>query len=161
MQEIQKVSCVQLEIERAFAAFVNDFGEWWPREYTWSGDALVNISLNGENGLCSETGPNHFRCDWATVSSLEPPFFIRLHWQISASRVPVPDLGKASTLEVIFTAAGMGETRVQLKHFNFEKHGAGYEDYRQAMNDKEGWDFILEQFRRYCDRLKTQDQQPV
>ena len=60
--------------ERAFVAFVDGLGDWWPPEYTWAQQKLDAIGIEPrEGGLCSERGPHGFRLDWGRVIAWEPP----------------------------------------------------------------------------------------
>ncbi len=55
---ITETVTVPVSAERAFAAFVDDFANWWPGEYTWGPDTLESIAIEGrEGGRCVETGP--------------------------------------------------------------------------------------------------------
>src|SRR5690606_7470152 len=56
---------VPLDAHAAFHVFVDDLNAWWPRELTWSGDALERITIDPRvDGLCTEIGPHGYRCDW-------------------------------------------------------------------------------------------------
>ena len=134
--------------ERAFAAFAEGLGDWWPPEYTWSQGVLEEIGIEGrEGGLCFERGPHGFRCDWGRVLAYEPGARVVFSWQISPTRVPEPDPERASEVEVRFAAAEEG-TRVELEHRAFERHGEGAEGYEAAMASEQGWPYILERYAR-------------
>ena len=136
--------------ERAFVAFVDGFVEWWPPEYTWSGQRLEAIGIEPRmGGLCSELGPHGFRLDWGRVLAWEPPSRLVLAWQIGPTRVPEPDPDRASEVEVRFEPDGGDGTRVELVHRGFERHGDGAEAYRAAMDSEQGWELILG---RYAER---------
>ncbi len=143
-------SAVQIQAppERAFAAFAERLGEWWPREYTWSQGTLEAIGIEaGEGGLCFERGPHGFRLDWGRVVAWEPPARLAFTWQISPTRVPEPDPDRASTVEVRFEAVGdTGDTEVALEHRDFERHGDGADGYAEAMGSPQGWPYILAGF---------------
>ena len=135
--------------ERAFVAFVDGFGEWWPPEYTWSQRTLEAIGIEPRRGgLCFERGPHGFRLDWGRVLAWEPPSRLVFSWQIGPARVPEPDPERAGEVEVRFEPDGDG-TSVELVHSGFERHGDGAEAYRAAMDSAQGWDYILG---RYAER---------
>ena len=71
MEEIIKNITVGINAEMAFEKFVLALNKWWPKEYTWSGDALKEIRMDAKvDGLCTEIGPYDFRCDWGRVTGL-------------------------------------------------------------------------------------------
>ena len=130
--------------DRAFALFA-DLGAWWPREFSWSGDALAGLELEpGEGGLASEYGPHGFRCDWGRVLTWEPPHRLVLAWQIGPTRAPEPVPARASEVEVRFEPAGPQATRVLLEHRGFERHGDGAAEYAAGM--RTGWTYALERY---------------
>jgi uncharacterized protein YndB with AHSA1/START domain len=153
MESISKVLVVEVDQDKAFNRFVHDLNEWWPKEYTWSQKNLVDIKMDPEkNGLCTELGPYNFRCDWGRVTTYEPPLHLSLKWQISSQRIPEPDPEKASDIIVNFKENADGNTIVEFTHMNFQKHGYGAEDYQKAMDSEQGWDYILDRYKSYCER---------
>jgi uncharacterized protein YndB with AHSA1/START domain len=142
--DVRATTSVPVPPERAFEAFAGELGSWWPREYTWGQGALMSIGIAApeDGGLCTETGPHGFRCDWGRVLAWQPPRRLVFTWQISSARVPDPDPDHASEVEVSFTPDG-DETRVDLVHSGFERHGEGAESYSSAMGSEYGWDLIL------------------
>lgn len=151
MEKITKELKVGIAKDKAFQKFVNELNEWWPKEYTWSQDKLKEIRINGQkDGLCTEIGPYGFRCDWGRVTELIENEKIKLKWQISPKREPVPDPGKASDIEIGFKD-NKGLTTVEFVHRNFENHGEGAEDYRNMMNGEQGWVYILNAYKKYCE----------
>lgn len=139
----------QIPPDQAFEKFINDFNKWWPKEYTWSQDKLKEIKIDcKEGGLCTEIGPNGFRCDWGTVKDFVINEKINLKWQISPKREPIPDPGKASDIDVDFKEDG-NSTTIQLEHYNFGNHGDGFEEYQKNMGSEQGWDYILGCYKKY------------
>ena len=150
LADLATVRCtidVALPAERAFAFFTEHFALWWPRRYTWGREVVEDIGLEPlQGGLCYERGPHGFRSDWGRVLLWEPPHRLTLAWQISPTRVPEPNPAKASTVDVQFEAHTPALTRVVLDHRDFERHGDGAVDYRQALGSPEGWPWILERY---------------
>ena len=131
----------------AFDRFTRELHTWWPREYTWSQDVLQDIGIEPRlDGLCFEIGPHGFRCDWGRVLEWDPPSHLRLAWQISPRREPVPDPRQASSVVVSFAPDTSQRTRVVLVHEAFDRHGAAGPEYRAAMASSQGWPFILHRF---------------
>lgn len=138
---------IGLRTEAAFSRFVADMGAWWPRDYTWSKDALEEIAIEPQTGgRCFERGPHGFHCDWGRVLEWEAPKRLVFSWQISSTRVPVPDDRQASEVEMLFEREDESTTRVELEHRNFDRHGEGADAYQAAMASEQGWPFILECF---------------
>jgi uncharacterized protein YndB with AHSA1/START domain len=139
---------VPASVDRAFAFFTDSFSSWWPREYTWSQDALNRIGIEArEGGLCSEYGPNGFRCDWGRVLVWDPPQQLVLSWQLSPDRQPEPNPAKASEVDIRFLPQGDSSCVLELQHRGFERHGAGGGAYAAAMGSDEGWPKILHRYR--------------
>lgn len=127
-----------------------ELNEWWPKEYTWSQDKLKEIKIDGrKGGLCTEIGPNGFRCDWGTVTEYAENQKIRLKWQIGQKREPVPNPDMASDIRVDFIQDD-SSTTILFEHSNFENHGEGSDEYRKMMDSEPGWDYILNHYRKYC-----------
>jgi uncharacterized protein YndB with AHSA1/START domain len=136
-----------LPLVRAFERFARELNAWWPREYTWSQDVLHEIGIERRAcGLCYEIGPHGYRCDWGRVLDWAPPERLRLAWQISPRREPVPDPERSSTVTVTFASDGPHRTLVTLLHEHFERHGPDGAEYRAAMASAQGWPTILERF---------------
>lgn len=140
---------VGLPREEAFERFTDDFGTWWPAEFSWSQPGLLQrIGMDCRlGGLLSEIGPHGFRIDWGQITAWEPPSSLSFLWQISAERVPIPDPEQASTVSVAFNDAGES-TDVQVTHSAWERHGEGAKIYRD--NFQEAWPTALDRFRQYA-----------
>jgi len=152
---IVRTITVAVAVERAFDCFVEELGRWWPGAYTWSGDVLEKIAIEARpGGHCFEIGPNGFRCDWGTVQVLEAPERIIFSWQINYDRTPQPDPRKAGSVEVRFAPQDEDQdlTQVTLTHRDFERCGADAQAYRAALDSLEGWTFILEQYKEFCEQ---------
>ncbi|WP_209003078.1 SRPBCC family protein [Stappia taiwanensis] len=133
-----------LEREAAFELVVDRFADWWPREYTFSGEDLEDIGIEPmAGGACYEQARGGARIVWGTVLSIERPLFLRLAWQIGPGREVVADPAAASRVVIEFRAEGEG-TRVELSHGDFLRHGEGGEHYRSVMASEGGWPFCLD-----------------
>ncbi|MBC9935062.1 ATPase [Chitinophaga qingshengii] len=142
---------VPLPPDQAYTKFVYEINEWWPKAYTWSGEKLLNIRIHpAVNGLCTETGPYEFRCDWGRVIYITEGESIAFLWQIGPDRIPEPDPDKASEVFLHFFKESDQKTRIDFGHRHFHRHGQKGGLYREMMNSPEGWDAILEHFIQYC-----------
>jgi len=93
IEDVRALAEVPVPPRRAFEVFVDEFGSWWPAEYSWSGETLVRIAIEPRTGgMCVEVGPHGFRCDWGRVLAYEPPRRLVFSWQIgpTASRCRTP-----------------------------------------------------------------------
>src|SRR5690606_29403069 len=150
MEEIIKSLQIGIPSDLAFQKFLDEFNNWWPKEYTWSQDKLKEIRIDGKkDGLCTEIGPHGYRCDWGRVTELSKNKKIELKRQIGTKRQPMPEPGKASDIILVFKASGQ-VTIVQFKHSNYENHGEGADDYRKMMDGEQGWDYILDAYKNHC-----------
>lgn len=150
MKGVKKQINLEIPSDKAFQIFVNELNEWWPREYTWSKDKLIEIKIEGSvGGLCTEIGPYRFRCDWGRVTEFVKNRKISLKWQIGKNREPVPDPMHASDLMLEFNGDADRSTLI-LEHRNFENHGEGSEEYKLMMNSEKGWEYLLSCYKQFC-----------
>lgn len=152
MENIAKRLTIEAPIEKVFEKFLHEFNHWWPKEYTWSQNDLEKIFINPKvNDFCTEIGPDGFRIDWGRVTELKQNEVIAFKWQISAKREPIPNPAKASNVKVSFSSTGKN-TAIDFVHFNFENHGEGSAEYQAMMDSEYGWSYILDNFKKYCER---------
>ena len=138
---------VPLPIASAFETFTA-LSSWWPREYTWSGSALVFIGIEPRpGGNCYEIGPNNVRLDWGHLTAFEPYVRLQFTWNIGPERVPAPDPRQASEVEVRFFPADEHLTRLELAHRGFERHGETAATYREGLASPRGWPYVLQCYR--------------
>jgi uncharacterized protein YndB with AHSA1/START domain len=140
-----------LSAAAAFEKFRHDITQWWPREFTWSGDALEALYFEGrKQGVLWERGPEGFRIDIARVMRWVPPERMVLRWHIGPNMMPEPAPARASEVEIRFIAEDANRTRIELEHRFFSNHGAGAEGYRAQMGGAKGWPMILKAFADHC-----------
>jgi uncharacterized protein YndB with AHSA1/START domain len=143
---------IKISHEQAFKKFVIELLNWWPREYTWSQNKLVEIKIDPrKDGLCTEIGPYDFRCDWGRVTKIEENKKLEFKWQIGPKREPVPDPEHASDIKIQFEKDTDLYTALIFEHANFQNHGEGADEYQKAMASKQGWEYILNKFKTYCE----------
>jgi len=131
--------------EQAFAAFVDKFDSWWPRDRTWGKDRLAEIGIEPKlRGTCFERTTDGAISVWGTVLSLQRPEHIVIAWQIKADRTPEPTAGTASRVDIRFVAIDPETTEVVVVHRDFPRHGDGWQAYRTAMGAKTGWPRLIE-----------------
>ncbi len=136
---------VQAPVERAFAVFVDQFNDWWPRELTWGGDKLAAIGIEAKiGGRCFERTTDGAESRWGTVLTVTRPNHIVVAWQITPDRMPEDNEAAASRVDVRFVPAGPDQTEVVLVHRDFPRHGEGWEKYRATMAAAKGWPRLMD-----------------
>jgi uncharacterized protein YndB with AHSA1/START domain len=83
---------------------------------------------------------------WARVLAFEPPDRLLFSWDISPQWQLESDPEKTSEVEVRFIAQSATRTRVELEHRNLDRHGAGWEGMRDAVDSEGGWPLYLHRY---------------
>lgn len=135
---------------RAFEAFLDEIAAWWPAVFTFAGDDLASVVVDGPGGRWYERDRAGAERDWGEIRAWEPPRRAVLAWRVGADRGQEPP-ERASEVEVRFTALdddGPGpRTRVVVRHDDFGRHGEGAEAMRAGMASAQGWEGLLEAYR--------------
>ncbi len=135
--------------DRAFAVFIDEFGRWWPRQFTLAGDNLADVVIEPKiNGRAYERDKSGGETTWGTVLSILRPSHVVLAWQISPNRTVVDNEAIASRVDVRFVESEPGTTEVVVVHRDFPRHGDGWENYRQQMGAKDGWPMLMDRYTR-------------
>jgi uncharacterized protein YndB with AHSA1/START domain len=138
---------VDAPIERAFSVFTEDFGSFKPPEHNMLGVELAETVFEPrEGGHLYDRGVDGSECRWARVLAYEPPNRVVISWDISPQWQIETDLSRTSEVEVRFLAEGPERTRVELEHRNLDRHGAGWEGMRVAVDSEGGWPLYLQRF---------------
>jgi Activator of Hsp90 ATPase homolog 1-like protein len=153
---------VPISAAAAFEKFRHDITAWWPREFTWSGDALESLYFEGrKQGVLWERGPEGFRIDIARVMRWVPPERMVLRWHVGPNKMPEPNPARASEVEIKFIPEEPQRTRIELEHRFFSRHGAGAESYRALMGGAKGWPTILKAFADRCAPASVRNLHPA
>jgi uncharacterized protein YndB with AHSA1/START domain len=83
---------------------------------------------------------------WGRVLVYEPPARVVFSWDITDEWQIETDLAKTSEVEVTFVAEGPARTRVVLEHSRLDRHGEGWERYRDSVGARDGWQGLLDAF---------------
>jgi uncharacterized protein YndB with AHSA1/START domain len=146
-QSVKKSVVVQASPEHAFAVFTEGYDTWWPRSHHIGKSPLTRAVIEGKaGGRCFSEQADGSECDWGRVLVWEPPHRLVIAWQITHEWGYEPDLAKSSEVEIRFTAQPDGSTRVDLEHRHFERHGAGSQAIRTAVDSSGGWAGLLQLF---------------
>ena len=104
--------------ERAFTAFADHFGQWWPvATHSLSRHAATRCRLDlNLGGTLEEHAPDGARHRWGTVEAIEPDRRLRFTWH------PGREAHTAQWVDIEFMPLGAG-TRVTLTHGGWEALG--------------------------------------
>ena len=138
-------------IERAFAVFTEDFGNFKPSEHNMLEVEIAETVFEPrEGGHLYDRGVDGSECRWARVLAYEPPDRVVISWDITPQWQIETDPGKTSEVEVQFIAETPERTRVVLEHRNLDRHLEGWEAVREGVDSESGWPLYLQ---RYADLL--------
>ena len=144
---------VHAPIERAFQVFTAGIGSWWdPTHHILQAELAEMVFEPRVGGHVYDRGVDGSECRWARVLVYQPPHRVVFSWDVSAQWQLETDLEKTSEVEVRFTAEGPERTRVELEHRNLERHGAGWEQMRDAVGSPGGWPAGMHSF---AERIET------
>ena len=141
---------VDLPPDGAFRLFFDDMASWWnPEHHILEGELAEMVVEPRVGGHIYDRGTDGSECRWATVLAYEPPHRVTFSWNITTDWKLETDRAKTSEVEVQFTPASEGRTRVELEHRNLDRHGSGWEGMRDAVGSPDGWQGGLERFGAY------------
>jgi uncharacterized protein YndB with AHSA1/START domain len=141
---VRQAVTVPLSKKRAFALFTEGYNNWWPGHHIGKAEMAEAVLEPRTGGRYYERGVDGSECDWGKVLACEPPDRIVVSWHINGEWAYDPDPSHASEFEVNFTSLPDGQTRVELEHRNFERHGAGAAGVRDGVGNDGGWPAILD-----------------
>jgi len=144
IESVRKHVIVEATPERAFRIFTESTN-WWPREHHIGKADLDAVKLEPrKGGRWYERGVDGSECDWGRVLVWDPPKRLVLAWQINSQWQF--DANFITEVEVRFTPAGIGKTRVDLEHRDLERFGGDVAALRQALDSPDGWQLHLNHF---------------
>lgn len=147
---VQRTITVRASQQRAFEVFTAKFGTWWPKDYRIGPTPMVDFIVEPKvGGRWYELDEDGTQCDTGRVLAFDPPERIVLAWQLNEQWQYDPDPTHASEVEVRFIVEGPSQTRVELEHRGFERHGAAAEGVRSSIDGPAGWTYVLEVFAQY------------
>lgn len=139
---------VDVPQHHAFTVFTEQFDRIKPREYN-----LLPVEIEATifeprvGGHVYDRGVDGSECRWARVLVFEPYERFVISWDISTRWQLETDIDRTSEVEVRFVPISAEQTRVELEHRHLDRHGDGWQDYRQQLEDDGGWPVFVERFR--------------
>jgi uncharacterized protein YndB with AHSA1/START domain len=101
-------------------------------------------------GRWYEVGADGSQCDTGRVTAFEPPARLAVAWHLNGQFQFDPDPAHASEVEVRFVVEGPTQTRVELEHRGFERHGAAADAVFGSVDSQTGWTYCLELFAKHA-----------
>jgi uncharacterized protein YndB with AHSA1/START domain len=81
---VQESVVVEAPIERAFAAFTEGIGGWWPPDHHILQAELAEMVFEPRTGgHIYDRGVDGSECRWARVLAYEPPHRVVFSWDIN------------------------------------------------------------------------------
>jgi uncharacterized protein YndB with AHSA1/START domain len=146
---------VKASVEHVFSVFTEGFDTWWPKSHHIGQGPLVEAVIEPRvGGRCFGREADGTECPWGLITQWEPPTRFVFAWQITPDWKFEPDLAKSSEVEVRFTAVDGGQTRVDLEHRHFSRHGAGSEAMRAGVGSPDGWSGLMQRFANAANQEK-------
>jgi uncharacterized protein YndB with AHSA1/START domain len=131
---------VDAPVERAFAVYTQEMGTWWPKDHHILQGELADMVVEPRaGGRIYDRGVDGSICRWARVLAYEPPHRFVFSWDITTAWQIETDPAKTSEVEVRFVAETPSRTRVELEHRHLDRHGADWEQMREAVASPDGW----------------------
>jgi uncharacterized protein YndB with AHSA1/START domain len=144
---VQHHIVVNVPIERAFAVFTEQFGNFKPREHNLLAVPIAETIFEPQvGGHIYDRGIDGSVCRWARVLVYEPPSRVVFSWDIGPTWQPETDHSKSSEVEVRFTAESDDRTRVELEHRHLDRHGTGWQSVADGVDGDAGWPLYLDRY---------------
>jgi uncharacterized protein YndB with AHSA1/START domain len=144
---VRRQLVVDTSIERAFAAFVDRFGDFKPPEHNLLGAPITETTFEPRvGGHIYDRAADGSECRWARVLAYEPPHRVVFSWDISPQWQLESEEANTSEVEVRFVAESPERTRLELEHRHIERHGSGWEGLRGAIDSDGGWPLYLDRY---------------
>lgn len=140
---------VNAPIERAFAVFTEQIGDFKPREHNLLAVPIAETVFEPRvGGHIYDRGVDGSVCRWARVLVYEPPRRLVFTWDIGPTWQLESDPAKTSEVEVRFTPQSGDRTRVDLEHRHLDRHGPGWQSVADGVDGDAGWPLYLSRYAR-------------
>ncbi len=144
IEPIHRTITVGRSPDDAFRLFTAQMGSWWPLETHGRADGFDEVKTERlvfeerVGGRIYEVLSNGVEADWGVVTAWEPPSRVVIDWN------PSPEDRPYTEVEVTFTPADDGRTRVDLFHRHWERLGEEAGKTFRA-NYGPGWTYVFDE----------------
>jgi uncharacterized protein YndB with AHSA1/START domain len=144
---VRRTVVVNADVQRAFQVFTQNMGQWWPKEHHIGGTPPVAVVVEPRaGGRWYEKAEDDSECDWGTIVHWEPPTRVVLSWHLNGDWEYVPDITRASEIEVRFMPETGDRTRVVLEHRHFERQGETGDRVWTQIQEPGAWTYVLGEY---------------
>jgi uncharacterized protein YndB with AHSA1/START domain len=144
---VRREIVVDAPIDKAFATFVERFGDFKPPEHNLLGSPIARTTFDPHvGGHIYDVGEDGSECRWARVLAYEPPDRVVFSWDISPTWQIESDPDHTSEVEVQFVPESPERTRLVLVHRHLDRHGPGWESVHEAVDGDAGWPLYLDRY---------------
>jgi uncharacterized protein YndB with AHSA1/START domain len=144
---VRKQVMVNAPLAKAFAAFVERFGEFKPPEHNLLAAPITQTVFEPRvGGHIYDRAADGSECRWARVLAYEPPDRVVFSWDIGPTWQIEADPDLTSEVEVRFVPEGPDRTRVELEHRNLDRHGPGWQSVAEGIGQDQGWPLYLARY---------------
>jgi uncharacterized protein YndB with AHSA1/START domain len=134
-----------------FSVFTDGVDKWWPREHHIGASPLKQAIIEPkQDGRWYSTCEDGSEINVGKVLTWDPPKRLVLSWQITADWKYDPDF--VTEVEVIFTAEGPKQTRVDLEHRNLARFGVAGPTMQTMFDSPGGWSKTLAAFAKAAEQ---------
>ena len=138
---------VDAPVERAFAVFTEQFGDFKPPEHNLLKVPIAETVFEPKvGGHIYDRGVDGSECRWARVLAYDPPDRVVFSWDISPQWQIETDPDNTSEVEVTFVVETPHRTRVELEHRHLDRHGGGWQSVSDGVGHDEGWPLYLSRY---------------
>jgi uncharacterized protein YndB with AHSA1/START domain len=144
---VRRSVTVPVPADDAFKAFTERLGDFKPPEHNLLAAPIAETVLEGHvGGWIIDRGTDGSECRWARILAFDPPHRLLFSWNIGPTWQIETDPDRVSEVEVSFEPETPRQTRVTLEHRNLDRHGPGWENVRDGVDNERGWPLYLDRF---------------
>ena len=137
---------VDLPPEEALWKFA-DFDKIKPRAHNMLAVPIAETVLEQHSGGdLYDRGVDGTICRWGRVLIFDPPRTIAFSWDIGPDWQVTSDPGRASEVEISFTAVDDSRSRVTLVHRHLARHGDDWQSLQAGLDAPDGWPLYLDRY---------------